>query len=438
MGFVLALLAVIAFVWLGVSDTRGGGPPLVGFPFEIIDARSNLATNGPASTEASTVSIFPVMDHGKWVCVRTANDAAERGDSTRYFYDTGSRRFVAKLVPYQTAKNGVCHPELSSPLQLDRVIVRQVRVDQFKLLAWYKPWAARYDSYFYELDVATSKTRFLAHHKESGAALLGRTGLPNRGHTHMVYADNESPRLEFVIFDLRDGSSRALKRRHFGMSQGHTLRPWGWLADDRTILFLEDWSTSTLLPPGFVVENLHLVDVQTKKGPRNVAPAERFKESMAKGKLAPGEDTLLACLLLTDRDGGRRLRLVAAFGADGATSVAEQARWSVWDLDRETERLTRVMDLPLGLIRHHAEVGSPSGDTIVSALPPEPRGGMPLADAVVYRVGQPPLRLPFKLYKHCWGLPDDHTLVYTNGRDEIWRFDLRTSQSELLWSPSTR
>lgn len=436
---ILGLVVVVVAVWLpSARTTDRHPPPLVGLPFERVGEQPDFSTSDSEPARIVGTKIVRFIDNGKWIVVAMHKNWRERSSDWRFFlFDTEKRRFVFKVPPHQSENDTleIVRPQICGSLRLDRAIVRQVRLDFSVLPSLIHGGRPCADTYFYELDLASNKSRFLVHRRESAPPNVNTPGLSNRSLTHLAYPDAPADRERYIIFNVREGSSRVLTRKDFGLNGKQWTEMWGWLSDDRTMLFLG----FRYLPQASRTEmaNLYLVDVLANTSPRNVAVWDRFEELIARKQLRPGEERLLECGILPDVDGGRRLRLFAASGSNQTGPNTAETKWSVWDLDLQSQSLTRVMDLSLGPILQRGFTSSPSGDTIVAFLSHQGAGDREGFDAVLYRVGKEPMRLPFRL-RRLGGLSNDDTLIYTNGRDEIWQFDLRMGESELLWSPNKR
>jgi len=447
--FVLASLLAIVLVavfWISRPGDRSvTSPPDPGpFPIERIEGAPDFSdtTYNPLHP-VPVVTIDTISGDGKWVAFRIRGAAPPY-----YFFDVGQRQFVGRIARPPAVWSYQWWPVFGHYWTPDHLVMeqsrpRKTRYDNLIQRLPQNIVNMRADSFFYEVNCFDRKMRFLCGHEadvmqDSGA--LG--GSPNRTRSAIVLSLSlffpALRKQEFIVWDLHTGSQRVLSASSFKGARGSWASPWGWLPDDHTAVFrsYRGWPTT---------EGFYLLDISEKKRPRRIPVLERFERLRDQGKIQPDEGEITLINLLRFSNDGRRARLAVSFKSNEMPSDLSASRSSIWDLDIETGQLARVTDLRWGMALYGSVVCSPSGDkfiaaptstTVVTGDPSSP------TTPVLYEIGQPPRALPFTVVLpryygnnlwHVLQFLDEDTLIYTGAPLDIWKFDLRTNQSELLF-----
>lgn len=460
---------LIVLVWLTFNKSEDDEPPpLVEFPIERIGEEQSPELAKRLSRARDSLAIFEVSKDGRWA-VFGAGTTSYRGSSGSeqkmaitglfslfssnpagtWLFDVEKRRFVAKLPQPLKSNDGVEPPQPWEWWNPERMVVSQDRERKtvtdglWDLILPGDGWA-HHDSYFYELDVPTHKARFLFKHRDPGVTYARL----NQNRTHLAY-EVESPfRSTYYIRNLASGASRALKRSDFEAADVFSTALWGWSPDGNTLVITE--GTTTFQGMGWVtraypVAALYLVDALEDTPPRRVSVNNAFQKARLEGRLNAGEIDLVHSEVLAFVDDGKRCRLLATFGSSQTVLNPRANKSSIWDLDLTTGKITRVVNLMWGIKPGVRVICSPSGETMV-AVPAQSKTtrGAPSIEGLpagAHTVGQRPKPLPFNVFGRQYGLLDDHTLIYVSYEDdlltvpELRRFDLRTSESEVIFPP---
>lgn len=443
----LALLAaaIVGGVWL--IEHTWDGEQLSVFPIQVTDKEPVLTR--PTGGESPSLYISGVSSDGRWVFLHGIA-------GSRWLFDVDQRRFVGEMrtPPQPTPYGGALM--LQGDWTPDSLLFFQYGPggspfrSLLDRLRGYYVSGQDFDISFYELNVPARRSRFLFTQEVGSKGTVDAYGIrANANRSTLAYTLYGAPSATLVIHSLETGRRYDIAGSVFGMSAHAALQLWNWLPDNRTLVAAK-WNqvTSVARTPQYTVEKVYLYDARDRKVRREVPIAERFTQLRQQGVLAQGEDRMRHFDLLSVID-QKRIRFVEL-----------AVKTSVWELDLDTGNLTRPMDLNRDiLIPNYA----PSGTSVLTS-PASSLAGTPgpapapasapgtahvSAGLTVHTIGEPPRPLPFRVLVPAPipGLEvfpgaeanirflDDNTLIHTGAGDALWRFDLRTSQTELLWRP---
>lgn len=451
-------VAGAGFGLLWLANGESNTPQSAEFPLEVVRDQPAIVSARRAIPGKPMLEIRRVSADRKWIPVEVRHGL--------YFFDVQQRRFVARMASQSAMLWSWRQPDGWTSSCMIGMVHRNGRSPLASVVHDIHPrlFSPRWEQDFYRLNFPARTARLLMTHKvRDGSSSEVGDIVPNRGCTHLAYCTqrymNEP---QHFICDLKAGTRQAILQRQFGPLQGRWPLIWiaGWLPDDRTVVFNVGRLFAGFHGEGHRVERLHLVDAPGKQAPRQVPILAKFLELREKGQLARDEGAFVASEILGFVDEGRRCRFSATFlranqtgGASRPTTGPIDPRSdnsSIWDLDLESGELQRVLDLKWGIyregiIRDRGIVCSPERRSFVAALASgasHSSGPTFRTQAAIYTVGRPPRLLPFEVSRTA-SRPnvqflDEDTLIYETDPCALWRFDLRTSESELLWRPGRR
>lgn len=260
---------------------------------------------------------------------------------------------------------------------------------------------------------------------------------------------------DLVVYDRRSGESHVLPDPNNGESMTWA---WGWTPEESAIVY----TCGIVIPDGpqplseirsRPIKDICFFHPDSQRPPHKVPVYERFQKLRKTGALDRDEDVIYSMTLMALPKDGRKARFLVTFYSEEAKKDPKRDRSSVWDMDLEAGNLTRVMALTMGPA-YDSIVQSPSGASFVAPAlgnrEYKVHGSSPPSLAL-YREGEEPRVLPFQIMPSGGGIGpgnrhfptlfweirflDEDTLVYTGVPYDLWRFDLRTWKSELLWNP---
>lgn len=452
LAWVIVVLAVIAgVIWIGKDKPKKVAPPVdVPFPIERLgpewSATNELRFYRPTGF-ASGYAMFYFMSvstSGTLVAVTVGG-----AYPPVWFFDVEKRRFTAR---YNNLKGdeGSWWPIRGNAWTRRRLLMtrnrpRRTRYDDILKKIRNDPFHRRKDAFFYEIDLETRTMRYLWGFQ---AAFLDTSfhqhAVFNRRRTALV--SRQTGRLKqyhtekFILSHLRTNREYTIPVSRFKPSGTLAAFVWDWLPDDCTVVIQG-------VGPNFRTENLYYLDIASRDRPRRIPVLERFEKLAEQASKSQGLGQLFGVWPLKILDEGQRVRLAATFVSSAASTDPSTDRSGIWDLDVETGKLAKVIDLKWGIGRTDNIECSPSGNAFVAI----PTSGSVVAGnlstsptrPVLYRIGQPPVRLPFRIVfgwgsnacqLHCFlRFLDEDTLIYSGVPYDLWKYDVRTNQSELLF-----
>lgn len=459
--FPLAVV-LIAAVILGVIalDGKRRDARLPEFPILPIEGEPGFLERAAARNTAPSLSIRAVSADGLWVCFYPYG----AGATGRWYFDVEQRRFVSRLPATIPPDSRTFYWPLGGERWVaDSIVVmrsERVRSPFGNLL---KRLGIRASSHDYPADVGyfevncrTHKMRRLALLKSDGRKAGISLGALSRDGSLFLYGaftNSDQDEYEFRLRNLASGKERVIAATDLPRPPGTYHEVWDWLPDNRTVVIYTTDDVPFRDIDDYRIDSLFLVDALGERPPKHLRvlwqfDRARLRRLLENGILQSAADRPSMIALLGCFGKPSRARFAVRFQEKRSSTDRASDRSSIWDMDLESASLSKVMDLKGGIGRERAVLASPSGNAFLT----EPTDALVLAITgeqasrpVLYRIGQQPRQIPVDVaWPSQHGLDfsvmrflDEHTLIYVQPACEIWKFDLRTWQSELLWRPGT-
>lgn len=414
--------------------------------------------------DAWRISSFSVSADGRWLAMRLdVDNLSPYLYDECLFFDLQRNQFVARIDG--VAGDWRIEPLLHAEWTPDRFpVIRSTGESEppGKLRQWVRrllrlPASKGQEFALCRADVPAMKGRVLLSGRYQGRTYA----VPNRNLTALYFwslyydqsrGSGSSPHVDRRIHDLRRLYGRS---RPFPMENVNEII--GWLNDDRTLVVRSRDKSSTR-----PMERFELIDAFGERATREVSLGEPLERLQEQGELEAGKigfRTNLSRILEDDR---------VCFGvvvSRPGRSRSDETHWSLWEVDLRTGAPSRTMELDW--CRRYVEstsdiVLSPGGETVAAPVSTSTLLMSTLGTSMsvaVCRRGAAPRVLPFRVprfYHIGAGLGDvyhgpsspsplranmafldENTLIYRGPDNGLWRYDLRTSAPECLWSPQT-
>jgi hypothetical protein len=456
-GLLIGFAVGITTLLIGVEDAFSEQAGVPNTLIEMLDT-SQPFTGLPRGRSHLQIQIRSVSSDGRFVHLLVAGDYR----SSEVLFEIESRRFFRLATSYDLATENSWRPETtlvfrrppdnrSEDVPFYRVnILRNEKSLLFTertpgrgtmsvMKAGNEPWGL--ERFHLYPDPQCQRIFYTATRPAKVAATKGR-GQPTIPFLR-----------EMVVVNAQDGTSRT--RPAFSPAGIQLFS--GWSPDGR---YLIASSATVRQSPGKMrvmpIKSLYLLDPGGLSISRVIPVDEYFIQARGlNGRFHPGEDEIQYMNFAGLVNDGRRARFVVTFFSNKTPDDPRTDRSSVWDLELESGALKRILDFSEGAIYQNA-VWSESrrafmGPALHGTGFDEPGMFKPLGIAV-YVEGDKPRILPFKITPRGGGIGpgerhsatlqesvrflDDSTLVYTTPPYDLWRYDLRKGNSELLWRPS--
>lgn len=316
-----------------------------------------------------------------------------------------------------------------------------------------------------EVDALTRQSRVLATCDETMPMVHETSGraFPNPQHTKLALTRNPLGNDVHMVWDLETNERHKLSRSWIlpPLEQSRSIEFRGWMPDGESLIFRDyNFQEGTqflfMAPPAPSPFSGVMADPR-----RSVPLAQQFNQLREKGVLTADEDKISYVTYLGPVDGGRAIRLFVLFACPTAstdpkvhgniTARGRETEASVWDFDLQTRKLKRVMNLGRNAVRRKMTIFSPSGTAALDLVTTLPE----TADRTRFHMVRPALyarETPLGGFSFEIPLPaynprtytrleldrnvrfiDDHTLLFVGEGYSLWKYDMRTDKSELLW-----